>query len=81
MNDWINALGDLFLSKMFGKCYSSSNCIVIELTTMKRIEIIQFTNAPFKFYSWNRIFDNVEKGLFAMLRNKNHRFPKRKGKT
>ena len=70
MNNWNNALGDSFLSKTFGTCYLLSNCILIEPTTPKRIEIIWFTNAPFKFYSWYSIFENVEKGSFVMLRSK-----------
>jgi hypothetical protein len=37
---------------------------------LQRVEIIQFTNTPFKFYSWNWIFENVKKGSFAMLRSK-----------
>ncbi len=70
MNDWNNALGDLFSRKTFGTCYSLSNRILIESMTLKRIEIIQFTNLSFKFYSLNRVFENVEERLFAMLRSK-----------
>jgi hypothetical protein len=44
MNNWINALGDSFLSKTFSMCYSLSSCILIEPTMPKRIEIIQLTN-------------------------------------
>ncbi len=70
MNDWNNALGHSFLSETFGTCNLSSNCFLIESSMPKRIEIIPFTNASFKFYSWNRILENIEKGLFAMFRSK-----------
>ncbi len=46
------------------------HCILIVLMMPKRIKIILFTNASFKFYSWNTVFENVKKGSFAMLRSK-----------
>ncbi len=76
MNNWNNALGDLFLSKTFGTFFSLSYRILIESMMPKSIEIIKFTDAPFKFYSWNRIFENVKKGLFAILRSKRIDSPK-----
>ncbi len=67
MNKRNHTLGRTFQCKPFGLCSSTSNDVVIEATTLKIIKIIWIINTSFKFYSWNGILQNVNKGPFAIL--------------
>jgi hypothetical protein len=76
MNNRSNALSHSFLCESFPLHNLTSNNVMVETTTSKRIKIIQFARLTFEFNSWDRIPKDVKKGPLAMLRSKIVNSPK-----